>query len=86
MLEMLQAVPEALRGAILSIYCDSKAGADYTVEVKRGCMPPAMRDLAHRLGAMSQGHNGITINSRDRLRFELGSNWPDDGRCAEGRP
>jgi hypothetical protein len=68
MLEMLQAVPEALLEAILSIYCDSKAGADCTVE--RGCMPPAMRDLAHRLGTVSRGHNGIKINSRDRLRFD----------------
>jgi len=64
---MMDALPDLVRARIESIWCDSKACAFYTVEVKAGRW---MQDIEHHIRdaarAVTDGFNGLVVREGDR--------------------
>lgn len=74
----------ALAACLESIWCDSSAGATYTVTVAKGMwhddLPRAIADATYATG----GYNGIYIEAEDGHGCTLDPDWPGDG--IEGEP
>jgi len=62
---MVMAVPERLRASIFSIWCDSKCGRCYTVELIAALWLRSAEELATFLTRGSSGHDGMRINYCD---------------------
>jgi hypothetical protein len=74
MIAMVEMVPPDLRTKIMTIFCDSKAEACYSVELH----PCSRRDaeiIAHALGVGAKGHNGIYVSGAAGGEITLYPGW-----------
>jgi hypothetical protein len=87
MQKVILALPPDLHSAITSIFCDSKAGHDYTVELRQWEMAPLVHRMIHAaLIEIDGGYNGIWIEhatDRDKSLF-LNPYWPADQDYFDG--
>lgn len=79
MRKFIDALPELMVRRLVSIWCDSGAGANYMVEVRAGRWAPelewAIRDA---IMTVNGGHNGVAIDEGNVRRADIDPDWNED--------
>jgi hypothetical protein len=81
--EVVDAMPPSLGARIEHVFCDSKAGATYTVNIsaRRPLAEKVLDSFSSALIWLDRGYNGIYVEEFDDLYRD--PDWgPDDGRTS----
>jgi len=75
---VLDAMPELMARRLESIWCDSKAGATYSVSVREGLwVPDLRRAVAAGVKEADGGHNGIFIKADGGNGCVIDPDWDE---------
>jgi len=77
MARMVKAVEPHLRPHMTSVFCDSKGGACYSVELE-GCDEHVAAVIGRQMEYATTGHNGIYLTSGGVAIAAVDPYWPDD--------
>ncbi|WP_298852234.1 hypothetical protein [uncultured Ruegeria sp.] len=76
MKRILDSMPELMARRLDAIWCDSYAGASYTVSVRDGLWTPELKcALSDGVMEGAGGHNGIVIEASDGSVYHLEPDW-----------
>ncbi|MBY6137635.1 hypothetical protein KUV61_17500 [Nocardioides marinus] len=76
MRRIIDTMPELLARRLEDIWCDSNAGACYTVTVRSGLWVPELRwAISDAVMEAGGGHNGIMVEADGGNGFDVDPNW-----------
>ena len=80
MRRIIDAMPELMARRLETIWCDSKAGACYTVTIRPGLFVPDLRwTIADATMEARGGHNGIMIEADGDNGGHIDPDWGEEG-------
>lgn len=79
MREFIDALPELMARRLASVWCDSRAGATYMIDVREGYWVSEIEwAIREAIMKVSSGHNGISIYEGKISRADVDPDWGDE--------